>query len=225
MVARNTGEYWSSVNGGVPVGVGAGAFSLPVMRGSMSAFVRTAATVATAAIQEGRPISASTSFAFTVAPADLLLTALLSANGTLTFTVSGANLGAAVGISGNTSFALTPNTPLLGALAGMFGSGAIATSGVGTLTAIGTLSGNISPFTVLSPEGLAAAVWGAVAASNNGTGSMGNKLNSAASGGVDYDSMATATALAVRANLAAELARIDAAITTRATPGDIFAAT
>lgn len=224
LIARNSGENWSDVNGGTPVGVGAGALALPIVGGSISAFVRAAATVASAPIQEGREVSGNTSVSFTVAPADLLLTALLSADGTLTFTVSGANLGAAVGISGTTSFALTPNTPLLGALAGMFASGAIVTSSEGTLTAYGALSGDITPFTELSPEGLAAAVWNSLLADYQAVGTAGKALSTASSGGVDYDSMATATAIAVRANLAAELARIDAAISTRATPGDVFAA-
>ena len=223
--ARHTGEYWSDVNGGTPVGVGAGALALPIERGSISAFVRSAFTVASAPVQEGREISGTTSISFTVTPADLLLTALLSGSTAITFTVANADLGAAVGISGSTSFSLTPDTPLLGALAGMFGSGAIVTSSEGTLTAYGALSGDITPYTELSPEGLAAAVWNSSLADYQVSGTAGKALSTASSGGVDYESMATATAIAVRANLAAELARIDAAITTRATVGDIFAAT
>jgi hypothetical protein len=42
----------------------------------------------------------------------------------------------------------------------------------------------------LSPQSLAAAVWNTIATEYNTSGTMGNKLNSAASGGVDYNSLA-----------------------------------
>jgi hypothetical protein len=202
--ARHSGEYWSEVNGGTPVGVGAGALALPIVGGSMSAFVRTAMTAAIAPIQEGREISGSTSASFTVTPAGLLLTALLSGSASITFTVANANLGAAVGISGSTSFSITPSAPILGALAGVSGNAAMIVSSSATLTGYGALSGNITPYTELSPQSLASSVWGAVATQFNEAGTMGNKLNSAASGGVDLSAMADA----VRTNLQAELLRI-----------------
>lgn len=190
--ARNTGGYWSDVNGGTPVGFGAGALVLPTVRGSMSAFVRTAVTVATASIQEGREISGSSSISFAVTPADLLLTALLSGSTSITFAVANADLGAAVGIAGSTSFSFTPGTPVLGALAGVSGSASMALAASGTLTGYGALSGSITPYTELSPQSLASAVWSAVATQFNEAGSMGNKLNSAASGGVDYAALGAA---------------------------------
>lgn len=190
--ARNTGEYWSPVNGGFPVGFGAGALVLPTVRGSISAFVRASATVASASVQEGREISGSTSVSFTVTPADLLLTALLSGSTSITFAVAGADLGAAVGIEGSTSFSITPSVPILGALAEITGNGTFSLTGAGTLTGYGALSGDITPYTELSPQSLASAVWSAVAAQFNEAGSMGNKLNSAASGGVDYAALGIA---------------------------------
>lgn len=69
--------------------------------------------------------------------------------------------------------------------------------------AIGWLSGTTAE-AGLTTAGIANAVWGAIASANNDAGTMGQKLNSAASGGVDYGSMADA----VRTELAAELARI-----------------
>ena len=73
--------------------------------------------------------------------------------------------------------------------------------------------------TTLTAKTISAAVWAAISAENNVSGTMGAKLNSAASGGVDYGDMA----LAVRAELVAELARIDAAISSRSTIADIAA--
>ena len=190
--ARNTGSTWSAVHGGTPVGVGSGALVLPIYSGSMSEFVRTAMSVATASIQEGREISGDTSMSFTVTPADLLLTALLSGSATITFTVAGADLGAAVGIAGSTSFSMSSSTPVLGALAGISGNASMSMSSSATLTGYGALSGNITSYTELSPQSLASAVWGAVATQFNEAGTLGNKLNSAASGGVDYAALGLA---------------------------------
>jgi hypothetical protein len=59
------------------------------------------------------------------------------------------------------------------------GSGTIA----GTFFGTASLAADISSSSTLSPENLAAAVWNSIAASFNTAGTMGNKLNSAASAG------------------------------------------
>lgn len=59
------------------------------------------------------------------------------------------------------------------------GSGTIS----GTFKGNASLSADISSSSTLSPENLAAAVWNSIAASFNTTGTMGNKMNSAASAG------------------------------------------
>lgn len=59
----------------------------------------------------------------------------------------------------------------------MTGSGAITA----TLRGTATLEADITPFTELSPESLAASVWNSVAASFNEAGTMGEKLNDAGS--------------------------------------------
>lgn len=59
------------------------------------------------------------------------------------------------------------------------GTGAITA----TLRGTATLEAEITPFTTLSPENLAASVWNSVAASFNSSGTMGEKLNNAASAG------------------------------------------
>ncbi|MEN9438317.1 MAG: hypothetical protein RIR09_2972, partial [Pseudomonadota bacterium] len=69
---------------------------------------------------------------------------------------------------------------------------------VASLTGSGDLRGNLSmagewtPFTELSPENLAREVWNAVAAAYNTSGTMGAKLNTASSGGVDLEALAQA---------------------------------
>ena len=72
--------------------------------------------------------------------------------------------------------------------------------------------------TALTPLTITQAILNALASDYNTAGSIGAKINSAASGGVDYNAMADA----IRTELAAELARIDANVSTRSTPGDIL---
>jgi hypothetical protein len=65
--------------------------------------------------------------------------------------------------------------------------------------AIGQLAADITGQSVLSPQSLAAAVWSAIATQYNVTGTMGNKLNSAASGSIDYAALAAAVLAAMNA--------------------------
>lgn len=52
-----------------------------------------------------------------------------------------------------------------------------------TSSAIGDMSADITPFTELSPQNLAAAIWNSLATLYNTTGTMGEKLNSSGSAG------------------------------------------
>lgn len=54
------------------------------------------------------------------------------------------------------------------------------------------MTGSMNPFTELSPEGLAKAVWSALATENNVANTMGSKLNTASSGGIDMSALAQA---------------------------------
>lgn len=98
--------------------------------------------------------------------------------------------------SGTTSASLVGKLEMASALAG---SGDLVASlnliafVISALTGSGTISGtffgtasleaDISSSSTLSPENLAAAVWNSIAASFNTAGTMGNKMNSAASAG------------------------------------------
>ena len=76
-------------------------------------------------------------------------------------------------------------------------------AGTGTLSlthyAVGELAADITGQSVLSPQSLAAAVWSALAAQYNESGTMGNKMNSAASGNIDYATLAAAVLAAMNA--------------------------
>ena len=125
---------------------------------------------------------------------------------------------------GSASIAISTNTPILGAEASGAGDATISMSVTasilpeddtppartasatfsitGTLIpyAIGHMSGTALPYTELSPQSLANAVWQSPASENNATGTMGNKLNTASSGGVDLDALADAVLEKLQAN-------------------------
>jgi hypothetical protein len=68
-----------------------------------------------------------------------------------------------------------------------------AISGTGTVAATGrgqaNMSADVLPYTELSPQALAAAVWEAVASEFNAAGTMGEKLNDAGSSGNPWASL------------------------------------
>ena len=61
------------------------------------------------------------------------------------------------------------------------------------------MQGEWTPYTELSPENLARAVWDALATQFNETGTMGSKLNTASYGGVDMGAMVDAVLAALNA--------------------------
>ena len=72
-----------------------------------------------------------------------------------------------------------------------------ATDGAGVISnatpyATGALSATILSYSALTPEGIRDSVWNAIATNYNLTNTMGNKLNSAASGNIDYNALAAA---------------------------------
>ncbi len=72
------------------------------------------------------------------------------------------------------------------------GSVSVAFTSSTTVNATGNMQGSVTSFTPLSPESLAAAVWSALATDYNVANTMGNKLNLASSGGVDYNLLSQA---------------------------------
>lgn len=78
-------------------------------------------------------------------------------------------------------------------------------------TALADITASIVGYGEATSQGIRDAVWSAIASEFNAPGSMGAKLNTASSGGVDVEALAAA----VRAALAVELARIDATISSR----------
>ena len=105
-----------------------------------------------------------------------VVSAILAGSGTISTANLLAVLQASATVTG--SAYMTGTADAVGwALATLAGSGTIT----GTRYATGALAAEITPFTTLSPENLATAVWSASAAENNDTGTMGEKLNDAGS--------------------------------------------
>ena len=134
----------------------------------------------------------------------------------ISVTAGSAELLGILRATGAAEISLTTNAPILGAEAGGAGEATIfmsATANIlpeddaspartasamismtGSLVpyALGHMVGFALPYTELSPQSLASAVWQAPAAENNLAGTMGSKVNTASSGGVDMDALAQA---------------------------------
>ena len=106
------------------------------------------------------------------------MAAALNGQGLITDAELAAVSSLAASLSGTGTIAanLSALIPLASALSGV---GAINSN----LKGIGRLSADITPFTDLSPENLASAVWSASASDFNDSGTMGEKMNDAGSAG------------------------------------------
>lgn len=184
--------------------------------GGMSARVNDNVFAATANGLMGLPATGTTTITFTVADADGQL--ITSGTGSTSFSLTTNNplLTASINGVGSSTFAITTNTPILGALADLVGETSLSftttasilpendDSPLRTGTVTFTISGELVPYaighmegstvddSVLTPNQIAATVWGSAASEFNDTGTMGNKLNTASSGGVDLDALAEA---------------------------------
>jgi hypothetical protein len=112
-------------------------------------------------LADGRNIAGSTTLTWSVPDAALQL--LVSTTGTTAITFSGSStLAGSLAAVGTTAISFTVPTAAIGALVNALATTAITWSGSGTARATGALAGDITPFTDLSPQNLAAAVWAEV---------------------------------------------------------------
>lgn len=116
------------------------------------------------------------------------LIAAITGSGTITAANLQAYLQLAAAISGSGAAAgsLTGFGALLAAVA------ASGTAGGSTLTGLGELDADLKAYGDLTNEGVRDSVWNAVASQYNESGTMGAKLNTASSGGVDLNALAQA---------------------------------
>lgn len=142
-------------------------------------------------------MSGTGSASFTLSVSDAELLGILDATGSaaLQLLVGTAILGAEAGGQGEALiefFAAATILPANDTDPARTAAANFSFSGTLVPYAIGSMVGNALPYTELSPQSLASAVWSAPATENNQSGSMGSKLNTASSGGVDLDALAEA---------------------------------
>ena len=209
---RNSSTAFSPL-AGIPYGhLAPSSWLLPVKPGGMSSvnFAEIDITATGAAVM-GAPIYGNASFTLEASgegqliangsgtavfgiSADASLSAAASMAGTTSFAISAqADAGAVVSISGTTSFGCTAQAtayPLNDASPLRTGSASFSISATLQPYAVGIMSGSTVDNTTLTSTAIAGAVWQAAAAEFTDTGTMGAKLNTASSGGVDYAALA-----------------------------------
>lgn len=181
------GGEWALGKSSVPAGrTHPTAWLMPISSGSMASRIAADFTLAgdaamgLAAVGE---ISGESTFA---GNGGLIASAVGSIDGVFTLSADIVALAAISGsIDGDITF-----TGNLGALAGLSGSIDGAFTLAATPYATATMSGGITSDTAaLTAESVAAAVWDALAAAHNSTGTMGEKLNGAGSAGNPWTEM------------------------------------
>jgi len=185
-------------------------------------------------VDDSSPLrTASAAFTINFLDADGQLISSGSGSASMAVSTNTPLLTASINGDGTTSFSITTNDPLLGAEAALIGNATIQFSVSGGIlpindasplrdgTASFTVSGSLVPYAIgsmigttdvateLTADNIAAALWNALAADYNDAGTMGSKLNTASSGGVDMDALAqTVWEYALRSMPAAERSAI-----------------
>ena len=186
---------------------------MPVKAGGMSGTAHIAIS-GEGNLLQGGPMVGEGSMSFTSDDASLGLIVSMSGDGTITFTTADAALALTMAMDGNGNITLTGSGGL-SMIVPFEGNGNITFTGSADLKGNCTMQGEWTPYTELSPENLARAVWDALATQFNDAGTMGNKLNTAASGGGGSGPSAEVIAVAVKNAIQAELDRIDVSISSR----------
>lgn len=187
---RGLGEAWART-ASTPDGYGVQAYAPARTAGSMAALTAVAAVTGAGSLLQGGPMEGLASLSFTTEPGSLSLIAGLSGVATLSLSAGAAALRLVVGLAGAGGLALSGGGSL-SMIVPMAGLGSWSLSGGADLKGRLSMAGAWTPYTALSPENLAAAVWGALGAAYAEPGTMGAKLNTASSGGVDLGALAAA---------------------------------
>lgn len=192
---RFVGEEYAPT-ASTPDGYGMQAVVPPLTAGSMSALRRVAQMDEGASnLLQGGPMDGIAAVIDMSGSAGLSM--VVSMSGTdvaVTLTGGGVTLALTIGLGGAGEMSLTGSGGLSMIVPFSGSSSVLDMGGTSDLRGRLSMAGEWTPFSELSPESLAAAVWGALASVNNDAGTMGEKLNLAGSGGVDYGALADAVA-------------------------------
>ena len=170
---------------------------MPVRAGGMAGTAHIA-TSGEGNLLQGGPMVGEGTMSFTTADASLGLIVSMSGDGTITFTTANTTLALTMAMDGNGNITLTGSGGL-SMIVPFEGNGNITFTGSADLRGRCSMQGEWTPYTELSPENLARAVWDALATQFNKTGTMGSKLSTASSGGVDMGAMVDALLAALNA--------------------------
>ena len=172
----------------VPEGAFPGPASIlpPIVSGGMSAAnnATSISLTGTGNVLAGGPVEGAASFSFDQS-GGLSLQVTLAADGTITFTQAGA-LALTIALAGDGTATMT-GAGGLSMIVPFDGAAAFALTGTANLKGNLALSGDITPFTELSPQNLAAAVWAAVLEAGYSAGDLMRVLAAVAAGKTDID--------------------------------------
>ena len=181
------GEGITSEYVGVPMGYVDKGWMLPQKAGGVSSRAGVFGITASGSILGGKALE--------TAPPEPSIGIDAEATGSLTATVPAAGatsdlgmstntplLTASIAGSGGTTLGVSVDDALLGAIASLTADAEFTFSGALTSFAIGIMEGSTAD-TGLTVDNVVAGVWSAAAIDNNAPGTMGNKLNGAASAG------------------------------------------
>ncbi|MBK9441407.1 MAG: hypothetical protein IPN53_08875 [Comamonadaceae bacterium] len=177
--------------------------TLPALKaGSMSSSRAIVSLAGAGSLLQAAPMVGSGSLSWATADASLSLVVSLSGSAAITWSTPAGVLKMVIGLAGAGSFTLT-GAAGLSLIVPFQGNGAFGLSGAGDLRGILRMAGGWTPYTELSPQNLAREVWQAVAAQYVDGSTMGGKLNTASSGGVDLSALAQAVWLYAQRELTA----------------------
>lgn len=168
---------------------------LPQVSGGLGSYKNLQAEISESmSIAGGKNAEAALSAGLTVTNAALGLIVSLIASLSASGSITNAPLIAVLEMVANTlSASGTLNAPTLGAIASVLAS----LSASGTITSasmnnsIGYMESDITPYTELSPENLAAALLNSILANYNDPGTVGEALNNAGAAGNPWDALLT----------------------------------
>lgn len=204
--ATGTGYVLSNLAGSSPsVSTATGALfgTAPLSGTAPSVSTATGTVTAPGAVAgSAASVSGATLSAVAILPASGSAASTSTANGSLFaasfMTAQADSISAASGSAFGVRFGSGSAASISGASGAISGIGWTIGTAASTSTAsmgsyaTGSISGESTTVQALSPDGLAKAVWNSVALQFNVSGSMGSKLNSAASGGIDYAALGLA---------------------------------
>lgn len=176
-----------------PDGYGMRGYVPPIVAGSMSAQQTIEVLdTGTSNLLQGGPMEGSASVVEITGDGGLSLVVGLEGNAAVvSLTGDGMLLKLTIGLDGTGDWSLT-GTPNLSMIVPFEASGSFSLTGSADLRGNLSLDGEWTPFTELSPENLARAVWDSVLANYQEDGSAGKALSTASSGGVDLSALAAA---------------------------------